>query len=373
MSVTVSFRKDRNRYRVNYYLADGTRKKRLFVERSAAEKFAESVSLGKQPEDEDSITIDQAGKKYFQSESVRKDPKSRSNEKLYINLHHFYMTEVCGHAYLSSVSLSDLEGFREWLPTLTEQPWQNECPEIKGELLPRKKMRWGPKTVNRCLAIMKHFYRRHVQWKSIPSNPTEYLELMDAEDVIRPAMSADQFDLMLAKIRPQDQWAVRPLRFMYLTGSPAICVQRLNRTDVNFPDRTYSTLRKKGRKAKWKRSYFGMTDEVFAEFVAAINEWPDQDGAVFRDFGGRRILADRLTEIGNDAIRAAGLKGITLYGLRHALATDLTEANVATEKVRQAMGHASIATTQRYANKVSLRSVALDIQSVRGARLGPVG
>jgi integrase len=58
-----------------------------------------------------------------------------------------------------------------------------------------------------------------------------------------------------------------------------------------------------------------------------------------------------------------------MYSLRHALASDLTNANVATEIVRQAMGHASIQTTQRYANKGGLQAVANALTQVRGGSL----
>lgn len=353
-SVKVEFRKDRNKWQVTYVL-EGQRKRPLFLTKIEADSFARKISLGLAPEDRDSITIDEGGKKYFSAESEKKSPKSKCNDKRYINLHHYYMTEERGIERLISITLEDMEAFRDWLPTLTLDP-------VDGI----KAMCMGPSTVNRCLRVMKHFYRRHVQWKNIATTPCEYLEFLEFEEKAREVMSSEEFAHALEKA---EGWLKPVLRFMYLSGSPAICVERLTWADVDLVKRCYSTLRRKGRKAKWKRTHFGMTDSVFALFAMIRNQWPAVEGEVFRDSHGRPLLADRVTRAGNEAIRAAGIKGVTLYGSRHALATDMTEANVATELVRQAMGHSSIMTTQGYANKVALRSVTSAIDLVRGGKV----
>lgn len=354
MSIKVSFRKDRKKYEVRYYL-NGERKRPLFDSKIEADNFARKVSFGLPVEDQNSITIDAAGKKYFAAESEKKSPKSKSNDKRYINLHHYFMTQVRGIERLGSIGLEDMEAFRDWLPTLRIDPTDET-----------KSMRMGNATVNRCLRVMKHIYRKHTQWKDLDESPCIYLEFLEHEERARAVMTSDEYIKTLEKA---EGWLKPVLQFMYLSGSPAICIERLNWADVDLAKRSYSTLRRKGRNAAWKRSYFGMTDDAFALFVMLRNQWPAVDGPVFRDSHGRPLLADRVTRAGNDAIRAAGVKGVTLYGSRHALATDMTAANISTEIVRQAMGHASITTTQRYANKIGLRSVTGAIESVRGGNL----
>lgn len=356
MSVTISFRKDRNKYRVNYFGLDGRRHRPLFESKTEADNFARRIRLGIAPEANDSITIDDAGKKYFELESIKKNPKSRCNDKRYINLHHYFMTEERGIERLGSVSLEDMEAFREWMPALTAEPWGS------------KPMAMGPSTVNRCLRVMKHFYKRNVQWKAIKDSPCVYLEFLDSEETDRRAMSGAEY---LASLEKADAWFKPVMQFMYLTGSPASCIERMEWADVDFQNRAYVIIRKKGRKARTKRIMMAMTDQVFGLLMMIRNLAPSDMGPVFLDPGGRRLLADRICRLGSEFIKAAGVKEVTLYSMRHALASDLTAANVATEIVRQAMGHQSIATTQRYANKLSLRSVAGAIETVRGARLVP--
>lgn len=351
MSVRVTYRKDRKRYQVSYRL-DGKRHRPLFREKQEADNFARRIRLGLSPESTDSITIDEAGKKYYYSVSQKKNPKSRANDKRYINLHFHFMTYERGIERLATVSLEDMEAFRDWLPVQTEYD--------------NKPMKMGPATVNRCLRVLKHLYKKCVQWKHIKESPCTYLEFLDVEENERRAMTGQEY---LKALEHTDDWFKPVMQFTYLTGAPASCIARLKWDDVDLVSRTYSILRKKGRKAKWKRTPMAMTDQVFALFAMLRNQWPSVEGAVFRDPVGRPLLSDRITKLGNAAIRAAGLKDVTMYCMRHALASDLTAANVATEIVRQAMGHASIATTQRYANKVALRSIAGAIESVRGASL----
>lgn len=351
MSVKVIFREDRNRYQVTYWLG-GKRHRPLFVEKQEADNFARRIRLGLSPESTDSITIDEAGKKYFESYSKKKNPKSKSNDKRYINLHFHFMTYERGLERLSSVTLEDMEAFRDWLPIQTEYD--------------DRPMSMGPSTVNRCLRVLKHFYKKCIQWKHLKETPCFYLEFLDAEENERRAMTGGQCLKALAKA---EDWFKPVMQFMYLTGSPASSVARLTVDDIDFAQRQYFLIRKKGRKAKTKRIPMAMTDQVFALLVMVRNQWPSAIGVVFRDRQGRPLLADRITRLGNDAVKAAKLKGVSLYSMRHALATDLTEANVATEIVRQVMGHQSITTTQRYANKVGLKSIAGAIDSVRGGSL----
>lgn len=364
MSVIVSYREDRSKWQVCYYV-DGKRKRRQFKEKPAADNFARKIRIGMSPDELDSIPLIEAGRKYFASESQRKNPKSRANDKRYINLHFHFMNYERGIENLASVSLEDMEAFRDWLPTLMFEPWQNENPKTKA-LLPHKPMSMGPKTVNRCLAVIKHMYKKCIHWKHIETTPCEYLEFLEAEDNDRPAMTGPEY---LQALRHAPAWFSPTLQFIYLTGAAASSVARLTWNDIDFDTRTFSLLRKKGRKAKWKRIPQAMTDPLFALLIMVRNEWPNAQTAVFRDEAGLPLAADTITKFGNIVIKASGVKDRTLYCLRHGLASDLTEANVATEIVRQVMGHASITTTQRYANKGGLRAVAGAIAKVRGGKV----
>jgi integrase len=183
-----------------------------------------------------------------------------------------------------------------------------------------------------------------------------------------PAMSFEQYAKLLGAC---SGWLRDAVEFTFLTGVPPTCIERLEWSDVNLPARSYSILRKKGRKAQWRKIPMGMSEHTFA-LLCRLRQGAS-DGHVFKDECGRPLLADRISRGANEALRAAGVKGVTFYGLRHALASDMTAAGVATEVVRQAMGHQSIATTQKYANKLKLEVVTDALESVRGGNLVAAG
>lgn len=351
MSVNVEFRKDRKKWQVTYYL-DGKRKRPLFDEKIEANNFARKIRLGLSPEARNSITVAESAKMYFDTESQRKSVKSKANDRRYLNLIEHFMFTYRGIERLGTIELCDMEAFRDWLPLQVEYD--------------DKPISMGPSTVNRCLRVLKHFFKRHIQWKNIKENPCFYLEYLDAEEKERKVMGGEAY-LLAAEKAPD--WFKSAMAFIYHTGAPGSCVERLTWNDVNLAERSFFLLRKKGRKAKWKRVQLPMTESVYALLAEIRSRLDIANGPVFRDAKGRTLLADRICKVGNRAIRDAGLTGVTLYSLRHALGSDMTTANVATELVRQAMGHANIATTQRYANKVGLKPVAGALEKVRGGSL----
>lgn len=349
MSIRIKWREDRKRYEVDYFF-NGKRRRPLFLEKPEAENFKRKLELGLKPEDQLSITLNEAGQKYFEKVSKRKSKGSQRNERRYINLQYHFMTYERGIERLSSVRLEDMESFRDWLVV------QKEYDD--------KPMNMGPKTINRCLAVMKHFYVQHIRWKNIKETPCQFLEFLQADDKDRAAATGEQY---LAALEKAPDWFKAAFQFMYLTGAPSSCLERMVWNDVDFENRIYVMLRKKGKLAKWKRIPMRMTDIVFSLFILLRNKWPDVEGPVFRDAEGRPLTSDRMGKAGTKAFTAAGHKGITNYCMRHALASDMTAANIATEIVRQAMGHSSISTTQRYANKLPAQPIVSAIDSVRNS------
>jgi site-specific recombinase XerD len=346
MSVKIEYRKDRLRWQVTFYY-DGQRRRRLFASELEARNFSRKIQLGISPEAATSTTVEEAIKKYYESVSFRKNKNSKINDKRYLNLLFHFMTEERGIEHLKTVQLDDMEAFRDWLPLQTEYDG--------------KPMKMGSSTVNRLLRVIKHFFRKHVQWKTIVESPCYHLELLEAEENARPPMTKDQF---LKSFEAAPQWFKPVFRFIYLTGAPPSCVERLVWSDVDFSSKTIWLTRKKGSKAKWKRVPIPMIDEAHALLLEQRAIYPE--GNVFRNESGTKLDAHWCSSTGNKAIKRAGLKGVTLYGLRHALATELTEANVATELVRQALGHSSISTTQKYLKNIQNKTLVAAVSGVRG-------
>lgn len=344
MSIKVVYRKDRDKWQVTYWI-EGKRKRPLFDKETEARNFAKRLKSNA-PE-KDSITIDKAIQSYYgEVTQKRKGRVSQTTDKRYFNLLFHFMTEERGLANFASIQLQDLEAFQMWLLEQTSYDG--------------KPMRMGPASVNRAFNSIRHLFKKHVQWQNLESSPCIYLDRLPSEEKPRRALSSEEFFKALA-VAPV--WYRPAFTFIYLTGSPPVCIERLTWADVDFSAGTFVTLRKKGREAKLKRTTLPMPEAVRILLMAQIGR---HASAVFVNEYGRPLTADRTSKVGCKAIREAGLEDAVLYGLRHGLATDLTEANVATEIVKQALGHASITTTQRYTKRLKTETLSNALTLVRG-------
>lgn len=350
MSVKLVFRKDRNKWQVTYWI-EGKRKRPLFDEKSEALNFARKAELGlDESRDRKSITIDSAIKSYYADHTlIKKGKVSHTTDKRYFNLLFHFLTEVRGLEYLKSVKLQDLETFQVWL---------GEQMSYDG-----KPMKMGPATVNRAFNSIRHLFKKHVQWGSIDASPAICLDRLNAEENQRRAMTSDEFVLALKKA---PEWFKPVFTFIHLCGTPPSCIERLTWEDVDFAGCKYTIKRMKGREGKLKRISLPLTDAAAVILLELRSRYKDGVLAVFRNEDGHPLNADRCSKVGNDAIRSAGLSGVVLYGLRHGLATDLTNANVSIEIVRQALGHASITTTQRYVKQLKSETLTNALSIVRG-------
>jgi len=345
MSVKKVFRKDRNKWQVTYWL-EHKRHRPLFDSEREADDFVRKVKLGFSRRSENSITLDTAIKSYFNDVSKkRKSLKSQKSDKRYFNLLCGFMERDREIKYLSEIKLQDLEAFQIWL---------SQIDEFLGE-----PVSMGPATINRAFNSIRHLFKKHVQWGNIEASPCLYLDNLKSEENARRAITADEFQRLMGFVHEADRPTVQ---FMYYTGAPNSCIERLTFNDVDFEKRTFAFRREKG--GRLSRIDLPMIDEVYELLIQQRIRFGS--GPVFRTRRGHPIKADWLSKLGTRAIRAAGLRGVVLYSLRHALATDMTDANVATEVARQAMGHRSISTTQRYSKNAKSKTLTGALSLVRG-------
>ncbi|MGE3756899.1 MAG: tyrosine-type recombinase/integrase [Pseudobdellovibrionaceae bacterium] len=346
MSVKLVYRSDRQKWQVTHYIGK-KRKRPLFENKQVAEAFIRRLQLSLGMEQE-GITLEDAIKAYFESVTKRKSSASHATEKRYFNLLFHFLTVERGVHTVPAVTLQDLEAFQHWL--LVQKTYDG------------RPLNMCASTVNRVFSSVRHMFRKFVQWGYRPESPCAYLDSLEATAKPRRAMSVGEFRLALGKA---PDWFKPVWTFIYSSGAPPICIERLKWAQVSMSDRLFALTRYKGAKAQQKLTWLPMTDDVFSIFIAMRNKYPTGDH-VFRNSVGRPLTSDRCSKTANDAIKAAGLKGLTLYSARHGLASDLTAAGVPTEVVRQSLGHASITTTQRYANKLHKDTLLRALNLVRG-------
>ncbi len=92
-----------------------------------------------------------------------------------------------------------------------------------------------------------------------------------------------------------------------------------------------------------------VTDETWTALWRYLEEFPASHGPLIRSYSQptRGISAKHLSRLVSEWLHDAGLDA-SAHGLRHTAATDMLRAGAHVRDVQQALGHQSLATTQRY-------------------------
>lgn len=343
--MSIRFRTDRKKWERSL-LVGGKRKRLLFDTKTEASNCrpveSEIIELT------DNITIEKAIKSYSDNVSVGKSKTSRKNERLYFNLM-FHFLSGRGLTHLQQVRYGHMLALQNWL--------------LEPKCLDGRKYEWSPATVNRAFNSIKDFFVYWVRDEKLLSSPCAHLAQLEHEDHSRRPMALSEFALAL---KQADEWFKPTMLFIHLTASAPSTVARLKWSDVDYEQGLITLTRRKGAKGRWRRIAQPMTDALY-EVLSSIAPRHEH---VFSNESGEPLTAEWCSRSGNRAIRRAGLKGVVLYSIRHALASELTDANVNLEVVRQLMGHSNIRTTQRYA-KPRQETLANALKLVRGSDLPP--
>jgi integrase/recombinase XerC len=138
------------------------------------------------------------------------------------------------------------------------------------------------------------------------------------------------------------------VELLYATG---MRVAELCSADVHDVDRHALTVRVMGKGAKERVVPFGQpADEALGDWLACrlMLAGPDAGDALFVGARGRRLDQRTARECVHRLARQAGVPDIAPHGLRHSAATHVLEGGADLRSVQELLGHASLATTQRY-------------------------
>ncbi|GAA2523233.1 tyrosine-type recombinase/integrase [Rarobacter incanus] len=153
------------------------------------------------------------------------------------------------------------------------------------------------------------------------------------------------------------RWAL--LELLYGAGARIAEAHAANLADINVASATI-LLHGKGNKDRVvplgepARDALAMWIEHGRPVIAANLEPPHAE-ALFLTPRGRRWGVRQMREAVHQACAAAGTPDISPHGLRHSAATHLLEGGADLRSVQEILGHASVATTQRYTHVTAAR------------------
>jgi len=258
----------------------------------------------------------------------------------------------------------DLRDFSAWLAT--GNPTTLSVRDLGDYLGSLDKRGLARASVARQAATLRTFYAFLQLEGVVRESPAELLTAGRRADVIPGTLTPEQVDRLLESpetATPSGRRDKALLELLYATGCRASEVSSMRLTDVHLKE-SFCTCRGKGDKERVVplgrraiaalRVWIEGTRPNFAARAGSTPAW------VILSSRGNRLSRMRIWEIVRlSADKAEVPPDISPHTLRHSFATHLVAGGVDLRHVQEMLGHASIATTQRYTHvdATRLRSV----------------
>ncbi len=227
----------------------------------------------------------------------------------------------------------DLLSLREWLAHLYEREQK-------------------PATIRRKLASLRSLFRFLSREHRIARDPARLLRLPKMPKTLPDVPNTEVTNALVDGSSREDLERPFPVRDRLLLELLYGCGLRVSEAvGLNWEDfdRSERWIRVRGKGRKERQVPYG------SKSAAALDAYPDvREGAVFLNHRGAR-LTDRGARniVKFYATYVAGDSSIHPHTLRHAFATDLLSHGADLRAIQELLGHARLATTQKY-TQVSL-------------------
>lgn len=298
------------------------------------------------------LTLEEAFKSFLETDSVKKTKKSFEADRRFFKIS-LYFFGSRNRTFVHEIELEDIELFCLWL-------------EKDQEIGSFKKEAWCQPSIALRVQVLKKLFRKLLLTERIKKNPFDLFKLDRGQSKRRRPMSLEEFDRIFG-LAPE--WFKPILRFMRLTGSRGASVATLTWADIDFERGALILRSRKGGLRRVKEIPFPLYPalrDLLSFELLRLAKTPAPEANVFHGPSGSPVIAQDIATAGSQLIQKAGLRGkVVLYGLRHAIATEMTEAGVPLEIIRQAMGHSNIMQTSHYASGIASKSVADALEKIR--------
>ena len=247
----------------------------------------------------------------------------------------------------------DLRDFREWLgdraaATLSVRDLGDYFAALAKRGLARA-------SIARQAATLRTFYSFLQLEGVVTQSPAELLTAAKRDDAIPCTLSPAQVDRLLAGPEAKTPVGIRDralLELLYATGCRASEVSAMRLSDVHLAE-SFCTCRGKGDKERvvplGRRAIAAVAAWIEGPRRAFATRAGSQPAWVILSSRGNRLSRMRIWEVVREHAAGAGIPpDIGPHTLRHSFATHLVAGGVDLRHVQEMLGHASIATTQRY-------------------------
>jgi integrase/recombinase XerD len=228
-------------------------------------------------------------------------------------------------------------------------------PLVVREFLQWLRIDRNPSTVARKLACLKGFFRFLVAQGSLSSNPTSFIETPRLWRRLPQTLSEAEITQLLAEAgKRENGLGVRDLAILELLYGTGLRVSEVASLDLGQLNLEVGFVRCIGKGNKERLVPLGRyAQQAVRQYLETVRprlvrRQPDVQ-AVFVNHGGRRVSRQRIWQLIRRYAATSRLdKRIGPHTLRHSFATHLLARGADLRTVQELLGHANIATTQRY-------------------------
>jgi integrase/recombinase XerC len=208
-------------------------------------------------------------------------------------------------------------------------------------------------TIARKLAALRSFFQFCVQKKWLKDNPAKVVATPRQDKHVPSFLSEEEMAGLLGvpdSRRPLDKRDKALLELLYATGLRVSELVGLDLEDINFEERL---LRVKGKGKKERLVPYGRSAEnslrAYSRVRKSFSQGEIDESALFLNSRGPRLSTRSVQRIVRSTIQQTALKRkISPHSLRHSFASHLLSRGADLRSIQELLGHASLATTQKY-------------------------
>lgn len=225
--------------------------------------------------------------------------------------------------------------------------------DVRAWILSRRNANECAKTISRGVSAVKSFIKFLIKEEKIKNSDILMMRGLKIEKNLPRPLSIVQINEILDSISEikQTNWIIKRdkalLVMIYSVGLRVSEALSLNRTDISVTSKSIAVLGK-GGKIRSVPLIDIVKDTIFNYLDAC--EYPEAT-ALFVNNRGGRLTASAVQKLIQKSRRLLGLSGkVTVHALRHSCATHLMESSGDLRGIQELLGHASISSTQIYAD-----------------------
>ena len=246
----------------------------------------------------------------------------------------------------------DLALFEAFLSARRIDSFTRVEPVHVREFLQSMRSRRTPATIARKLAAVKGLFRFLEAQRVIPRSPTAFIETPRLWRKLPQTLNMQEIERLLGSVSPEGL-GIRDLAMLELLYGAGLRVSELVSLDLGSCNFEVGFVRCIGKGNKERIVPLGRSaSTAIRRYISGertrLVKRPEVT-ALFVNRWGRRITRQRVWQLLRRYAKAGLIaKTIGPHTLRHSFATHLLERGADLRTVQELLGHANIATTQRY-------------------------